>query len=103
MPATSREALSLPPSRRFSGLSKNTNDWRRWWFAPNAPSAPGATLMIPQGFASAMPLIDPHTCGPTVTIETRQSGGGLTSALAESLQKFTKPSSQTVVGSCNRP
>jgi DHA1 family bicyclomycin/chloramphenicol resistance-like MFS transporter len=33
-------------------------------------------LMIPQGFASAMPLIDPPTCGPAVTMEARQSGRG---------------------------
>jgi 4-amino-4-deoxy-L-arabinose transferase-like glycosyltransferase len=33
----------------IAGMSRNTSDWRRWWLAPNAESAPGDTLTTAAG------------------------------------------------------
>jgi hypothetical protein len=30
-------------------MSRKTSDWRRWWFAPKAPRAPGETLTTAVG------------------------------------------------------
>src|SRR6185437_15462344 len=33
-----------------AGMFRKTSDCRRWWFAPNAPIAPGDTLITAAGF-----------------------------------------------------
>jgi len=34
------------------GTFKYTRDWRKWWLAPNAPIAPGETLITAPGLPS---------------------------------------------------
>src|SRR5512140_642805 len=40
-----------------TATSRNTSDWRRWWLAPNPPSAPGETLTTAPGLPAPNALL----------------------------------------------